>query len=222
MADPIIAPVKWSQLPDMDLGTDWLSIHQADGPIVADDFMSNGQLITGFHWWGSYLDGHEPTSGWKWFEVSMHPDDPTTQPFSQPGYFQPPEDPYRFQFVLAQETYYGTTAGGEKVYEYWALLNEPWTEEAGETYWVDFGYDMGQNTPQQWGWHETYEPWNDLAVQSQPPSPGGNPHMGPWAPLEDHDMAFQVLTTPEPGTLLLLGSLGALGGFGFIRRRKKT
>jgi len=211
--DPLDLPVKWSQLPDMDLGTDWLSIHQVDGPVVVDDFESNGMPIAGFHWWGSYLDGMDPDPGmWKMFEISFHTDVPVGQdPFSQPS------QEYQFQMILTQETFYGTTNGGEDVYEYWALLDYLWLEEAGQIYWVDFAYDQSQGL-RDWGWHESETQWNDFAVQTQPPSPGGNPHLGPWAPL-DVDMAFEVLTIPEPATMLLLA-----GGFGLLafRRKKKS
>jgi hypothetical protein len=214
--DPLVPPyvVKWSQMPDMDQGTDWLSIHQTDGPVVVDDFMSNGMPIVGFHWWGSYLDGLDPDPGmWKSFEISFHTDVPAGQqePFSVPS------QTYQFQIVLAQETFYGQTVGGENVYEYWAKIDPWWSEEAGEIYWVDFALDQALHD-RDWGWHESCTQWNDFAVQTQPPSPGGNPHLGPWAPL-DRDMAFEVLTIPEPATMLLLA-----GGFGVLafRRKKKS
>ena len=74
---------KWSQAPDMDRGTDVLSMHRTNGPVVADDFVSDGRAIAGFHWWGSYLP--DPTTGQEWvtgqgaersvsFEISFHQD----------------------------------------------------------------------------------------------------------------------------------------------------
>jgi hypothetical protein len=218
-ADSIPYPWKWSQLPDMDQGTDWLSTHQSYGPVVADDFMSDGRLILGFHWWGSYLDGLDPDPGThKQFEVSFHGDVPDPEP-ENPLTFSQPTQSYQYQLVLAQETYYGTTAGGEKVYEYWGLLPTPWEEIEGKIYWLDIAYDVVAQSYRQWGWHESYQHWNDSAVQTSLVNPNVNPHTGPWVELEGHDMAFQILTTPEPCTLALLGA--GLLGLGFKARRKK-
>jgi hypothetical protein len=38
---------------------------------------------------------------------------------------------------------------------------------------------------------------------------GGNPHLGPWDMLQGRDMAFEVITVPEPASLALVG-LGLL------------
>jgi hypothetical protein len=56
---------KWSQLPNMELGTDmpsWRYINPLMQPVPwatqalrADDFVSDGRRITDIHWWGSYL-----------------------------------------------------------------------------------------------------------------------------------------------------------------------
>jgi len=56
---------KWSQLPNMELGTDLASWRYADPDtppvgwaaqaLRADDFVSDGRRITDIHWWGSYI-----------------------------------------------------------------------------------------------------------------------------------------------------------------------
>ena len=86
-AEPLVPPltVKWSQLPDMQQGTDYLSMYRpnnpSDGPVVADDFRSNGQHIVGFHWWGSYFDPCDPglpppPDRTVQFKISFHPNCP--------------------------------------------------------------------------------------------------------------------------------------------------
>lgn len=239
LATPLVPPydVKWSQAPDMDQGVDYLSMHRSGGPIVADDFQSDGRDIYGFHWWGSYLT--DPRTGQEFdtgqglernvsFEISFHRDCPAGDVScvlpGEPAYnYSTPSNAYTAIIVDVEEDFFGTTAGGENVYEYWALLPSPWEEIAGETYWVDFGWNAGQfNTAigdDVWGWHESSEHWNDFAVTTNV-AVGGNPHAGTWAVIDGKDMAFEVLTVPEPGSIALM-ALGLLG-FGVTRSRKKT
>lgn len=227
IASPIDLPVKWSQPPDMVFGIDYLSMHRVTGPVVVDDFRSNGMPIVGFHWWGSYFQ-NDPNLGPTQdrnvqFEISFHPDVPAG---NDPNYtFSTPGQPYQFQLVTAEESFFGTTQSQQRVYEYWALLNTPWTEVAGNIYWVDFAWVAGQfNTDPSgiiWGLHESSVHWNDSAVTTNPPSPGGNPHLGPWmlVGVGQRDMAFEVLgQVPEPSTMLLIGS-GLLGLAGYGRKK---
>jgi len=229
LADPLVPPldVKWSQLPDMDRGTDWLSMHRANGPVVADDFQSDGRLIVGLHWWGSYFESDPKLDPGQdrqvQFEVSFHPDSPVgpNKPFSTPG------QPYQFQIVSAEETFFGATQGGEGVYEYWAKLGTPWEEVAGNIYWLDVAYAAGQFNQDPladvWGWHESWQHWNDHAVTTLVPA-GGNPHTGTWQLVGDglRDMAFEVLTpVPEPCTVVIWSSLAGLGiAAGWYRRKR--
>jgi hypothetical protein len=223
-ADPLPYPAKWSQLPDMNQGTDWLSMHRANGTVVVDDFRSTGSPIVGFHWWGSYFNSDPNLQPGQQrqvsFEVSLHPDVPAVPPqFSTPG------QPYQFQIVNAQETFFGITAGGQNVYEYWAKLIIPWSETAGTIYWSDIAWAAGQFGTDPlaniWGWHESFQHWNDSAVTTLVVGAGGNPHTGTWALVGGggHDMAFEVLTTPEPGTILLVGA--GLTGLGLLRWRSR-
>ena len=250
-ATPLVPPmkVKWSQAPDMDLGTDQLSMHRSGGPVVADDFVSNGKPITGFHWWGSYLN--DPSTGQEWdagqvanpnvdrlvsFEISFHQDcpagDPTCNNSGPFPFSTPSNNPSYFDVILdVEESFFGTTNGGENVYEYWVsvvgipgpgFLGGTWDEIADETYWVDFAWNAGQfGTPfnaDVWGWHESSVQNLDFAVTTSP-GVGGNPHIGPWSVLQS-DMAFEVLYVPEPTFLALFGI--GLAGAGFARKRVKT
>ncbi len=224
---------KWEQAPDMDRGTDYLSMHRTNGPVVADDFQSDGRDIYGFHWWGSYLT--DPTTSEEFatgqgaernvsFEISFHNDCPALDPScGQDVYdYSTPSTDYTSVIVEAEEDFFGITASGETVYEYWVLLPVPWEEIAGETYWVDFGWNAGQfgtNIGDNvWGWHESSDHWNDFAVTTNT-AIGGNPHAGTWNVIDgQRDMAFEVITVPEPTSILLIGI--GLAGLGFARKRK--
>lgn len=247
-AMPLVPPnfVKWSQSPDMVRGTDYLSMHRSNGPIVVDDFRSDGRPISGFHWWGSYLI--DPTTGVEWdtgqgperavsFEISIHQDCPIGDPTCNNGgpypYSTPSDGGYFSAIVNVEEDFFGTTAAGENVYEYWLSVegltgpdfwNGTWNEVAGEIYWLDLGWNAGQFGTDPggsvWGWHESFEHNLDFAVQTNPPSPGSNPHLGPWAVLDGKDMAFEVLTAvPVPAAVWLFGS-GLIGLIGVARKRK--
>lgn len=227
---------KWSQLPDMDQGTDFVSMHRSGGPVVVDDFRSDGRPIVGFRWWGSYFQdagqGAERTVS---FELSFHQDCPVADATCGNGgpypYSTPRDGGYFSAIYNVEEDFFGTTAGGQDVYEYWVdvrdtpgpgFLGGTWNEVAGEIYWLDVAWNSGQfGTPfgdDVWGWHESAQHNLDFAVTTGQ-GVGGNPHVGPWDLLDGRDMAFQVLTVPEPSTIVLFGS--GLIGLGFSARRRR-
>lgn len=231
---------KWTQSPDMEAGTDYLSMHRTNGPVVVDDFQSDGRPIVGFHWWGSYFqDAGQGAERNVQFEISFHQDCPIGDATCGNGgpyaYSTPSNGNYFSTIVTAEEDFYGTTASGEDVYEYWLslagipgpdFLGGTWNEVAGEIYWVDFAWDEGQfgtglGIGDIWGWHESFQHNLDFAVQTGGgASPGGNPHRGPWLLLDGRDMAFEVLTASEPTTLAIFGI--GLVALGFIRRRRNA
>lgn len=232
--------VQFSQTPDMVNGTDIVSMHRTNGPVVADDFIVQKPQIVGLHWWGSYLqdDPALPPSMSRvvQFEVSLHPDCPANAPLSaqcpgdprgaisaNSGYtYSTPGQPYQFQIIDAAESFFGMTVGGEVVYEYRATLNTPWDSTPGAIEWLDIAWVAGQfgtnALADVWGWHESDQHHLDNAVQTDrlAPSPGGNPHLGPWNLLQGRDMGFEVITVPETGTLALVG----LGLFGLVASRR--
>ncbi len=158
---------KFSQLPDMVNAEDNLSMHRSGGPVVADDFVSDGREIVGFHWWGSYFeDARQSRTGERnvFFEISFHENCAAGSTDSQcvgaagaPHPFATPKDrtgsSYFSAIFEAEEDFFGTTTNGVDIYEYWVavdpntapgFLNNTWLEEAGETYWVDFAWAAGQ------------------------------------------------------------------------------
>ena len=237
---------KWSQPLDP-LGIDILSMHRSNGPVIADDFQSDGRPIAGFHWWGSYLT--DPATGQEWgtgqgadrqlsFESSLHQNCPAgtlgcnNGNGGNPYNFDTPSNnpPYFSAIVSATEQFVGNF-NGSNVYEYWLdltgipgpdFLAGTWNEVAGDIYWVDFAWNAGQFGTafdgDVWGWHTSATQNLGSAVQTIAPISGGNPHTGSWNPLGT-DMAFEVLTVPEPASLALL-ALGA-AGMGYRLRRRR-
>jgi hypothetical protein len=230
--------VQFSQTPDMVNGTDIVSMHRSNGPVVGDDFIVQKPQIVGLHWWGSYFlnDPALPPSMSRavQFEVSLHPDCPASALLSAqcPGdprggnsayAYSTPGQPYQFQIINATESFFGVTAGGEAVYEYRASLSTPWDSTSGAIEWLDIAWVAGQfgtdALADVWGWRESDQHHLDKAVQTDrlAPPPGGNPHLGPWNLLQGRDMGFEVITVPETGTLALVG----LGLFGLVASRRR-
>lgn len=230
--------VQFSQTPDMVNGTDIVSMHRTNGPVVATISLSRNPrswACTG----GSYLqdDPALPPSMSRvvQFEVSLHPDRPSNAPLSAQcpgdprgaisasGYtYSTPGQPYQFQIIDAAESFFGMTVGGEVVYEYRATLNTPWDSTPGAIEWLDIAGVVGEfgtnALADVWGWHESDQHHLDNAVQTDrlAPSPGGT-DLGPWNLLQGRDMGFEVITVPETGTLALVG----LGLFGLVASRRR-
>jgi len=101
------------------------------------------------------------------------------------------------------ETFLGTF-GGFQTYTY-DIKGLGFQELSGIPYWISLVPDLG--FPPQWGW-STSNQGDGKAYQDY-----FNQHG-----LINTDLAFTLIGTPEPGTLVLLGT-GVLGLAGAIRRK---
>jgi len=210
---------------------------------VADDFLcKDGLPIIGVRWWGSYWDTSipgQPITGYPYpssdnwgdpaknppgtvmgFIISFWSDVPagTSIPkWSYPGNLLYAETLLLDQ-IQVKETFYGQIVrpgGIETIFQYDATLPMPFPQEKDKVYWLSIVAIDPNGNPIQWGWHESYQHWNDNAVQMGFPPGGLNP--GWWHYLPDKDMAFELKPVPAPTTLLLLGS----GLISFILLRRK-
>jgi len=222
--------VKWSQLPDMDRGLDYSSEVKLPSVVAADFQCLDGLPITDIHFWGSYWqtgvptppdgspnsDGfaNAPAGGIQAFLLKFWSDVPagTDQPFSHPGQLL-----WQTEGVQYNETFFGATNAGKEVWQYSVFLDPAqwFHQEQGRIYWLSIEAIM-PDPMRQWGWHESKDHWNDDATQIFKGSP--------WYELINNtysvDMAFELTTVPEPGSLAGL-ALGAFGTIGWVIRSRK-
>lgn len=222
--DPNNPNTKWVQLPDeTNNGIDVA----ASNPSLADDFRcTDSGPITGIHIWGSFLNDqvYQPTfllaiwsnipKGGGGYSI---PDIPLWE-----AHFSPSQYSYR-QWkpdLVVTETFLDPVSkevlGHDKqIYQFNFHLEEPYNQEEGTIYWLSVWATAGTQG-ELFGWKTSEQPtWQDAAVFGHPMA---------WLLLFENrsqsDMAF-VITTPIPGSLLLLGSgLLGLGAVGWRRRKK--
>lgn len=169
-------------------------------------FPRTPKAITDVHWWGSYEGGTGPKAI-NGFAISFYVDAPAggTEPFSHPGTL------LQSYYISGNcnESYYGYSASdGTDVYKYDVILPTPFAQVYGTTYWLSIQVDQGWGAPPSWGWHNSYNHWNDNAVQATGEET--------WSRLSGQDLAF-MLTVPEPVAVGLLG----LGALSVLRRRSR-
>ncbi|MCK4518645.1 MAG: hypothetical protein KAU12_00860 [Candidatus Omnitrophica bacterium] len=230
------APIKWSQPPDWDYGYDILSNVKADGSaeVVADDWLcENGLPITDIHWWGSYQGDTDPNvpigapSPAMDFWIGVWSDVPADQSatgYSHPGILLGAGEV--FDLVGYKNGYQQYTQHNGYKYEI-DISDDPILQDAGTIYWLSIVAtgSVGEDYwSERWGWKTSYTHNIDCAVKGLV---ADEPLVGiPWLETVVYmeplgvDMAFELTTIPELGTMILLGSL-ATGLFGFAGLRRK-
>jgi hypothetical protein len=155
--------VKWSQLPNMTLGTDmpswrWLYPNPAstNQALRADDFISDGRRITDIHWWGSYIGwqsyvytnefggGLPPPLGANrplGFELSWHAHGANAPGAALTNVFVPIDRCHEAYYCTLSQL--GSPYMYEHEYQYYVDLldaeldTDPWCEQAGTQYWLN-------------------------------------------------------------------------------------
>ncbi len=116
----------------------------------------------------------------------------------------------------ANQTALGNDNVGDPEFSYSASLSSAFTADSGTQYWLSIVPSMG--FPPQWGWENSSgagDPGDNAAYQVFFGTGGALPT----------DLAFSLsgnpaAATPEPFSILLLGTVMSLIGIGQLRRRK--
>lgn len=215
---PVLEGIKWRQRPDMKTGVNILSMASYDGenlPTVADDwFCLGGSPVTDLHFWGSYLHWYpgqetppedEDTPGVEAFRIRIYSDIPATVAgeFSHPGrllyetWVKDFSETYEASISLpwgsAQEPAF------EHKYRYDLDLPRIFWQKRGKIYWLNIAA-FQPDTQFNWGWENSMDRWNDIAVKTDPTSIPWQPLYHPyfpnaWIPL---DMSFEMTTCKGP------------------------
>ncbi|MCX8052321.1 MAG: PEP-CTERM sorting domain-containing protein [Armatimonadetes bacterium] len=251
LASSSVAAIKYSQPPKTGLSYDFASEVTGNYAVgMADDWVcSDGIPIMGIRWWGSYWLAPAPglcapySDGLKGASPGMvthfvigvfqNLAADAVVPFDRPN-FLAPLAAWQVPIAQANETYAFTVQKfisppvTEDVYSYYADLTQaqliygnqgPFSQQAGTKYWLCI-LAHHQDANRQWGWHEASGgPYGSYAVQGYITSPTSQP--GWYIPCGGHDMAFELIPVPEPGSLCVLaaGLLGTVGFVGVRRRR---
>jgi hypothetical protein len=187
--------------------SNFMSHHNAIGPILADDFVPVvGGPVFGIDWWGT------STSDSNW-EILFH----TNSATSTPNIDDPVRGGQSVHFVTAT----GQDPDNDGIFQYSALWNpQDMQITAGTTYWVTIA-----NFSPGWNWALGGTPTVGTSALFPQESVGavsclnGGPHCGPWSTITTtDDLAFRIHAVPEPATLTLMG-LGLVVS-AFLRRRR--
>lgn len=232
--------------PSYDFSSEFRSFEPLWECAMADDWTCpDGQEIASVRWWGSYWTPPSP-GAYTYYSDGFYGAQPGSitsflisvrtnegpmggVPFDHPGdiiaaYTAP------ISIVNETEAFQITKSTDplvmERVYEYNVDLGEatgaygpfPFPQTMGTKYWLciyaRFDNDSA-NINRQWGWHEADAHSGGYAVQTVE----GN--FDQWCiPCGGHDMAFELLPVPEPGSICTLAAgLTWLVGLACKRRR---
>lgn len=194
---------------------------------TADDFVGNGQKMAAIKWWGScwltaspssisvYSDGlyGAPATGITEFGISIlgHSGPTATMPFDHPDFVAVADWRVPIAAVTQSPAFTVTKSTSplvtEDVWQYSVDLSNPlvngaslFIPQAGTRYWMMISAFLDDGS-RQWGWHEGDGHWGAYAVQTVQ----GN-GVGWYIPCGGHDMAFEITTVPEPGTMMAMAS----------------
>ena len=235
-------PNKWVQLPDLqDTGIDVL----ATTPMkLADDFeCTETGYITGIHIWGSWLNDRLPMPAIGGpgdannvrFRLSIFSDIPAgVDSYSRPGellqewFFDPGTFDVSKYAVDVNEgwlnpPYDYNPKGDTVVWQYNFLLDKPFeqmgTEEEPIVYWLALSAVVPTDPNAFFGWKTSTDHWNDDAVWSTPGASWQELRYNFAHPFEGDSMDLAFVITPEPATIMLLGTAAV---WAFTRKNKSV
>ena len=205
------APIIYEHLPESN--SNFVSHHDASGPILADDFdPARGGRIVQAEWWGSAAT----SSLW---ELTLHRGHLNPGGVGEPI---PQLTAFRKEFVTAV----GEDLDGDGIFHFEAALPGNFSVNAGP---VPFGSEYWfsiANDDDGWTWAFAGagptvgdEHWHAVRSTGDPSGCEGGPHCGPWNEIEGRDFAFRLEAVPEPSVLSLL-LVSAVAGVGLRLRRR--
>lgn len=207
----LAAPVVYEHLAEAN--SNFISFHNATGPILADDFdPSQGGAVVQAEWWGSRASA----SSW---ELTLHRGHLNAAGVGEPI---PVFDSFKKYFVDAA----GTDLDGDGIFHFETALPGDFFVEAGplpfgSEYWFSIA-----NVADDWTWAFAGsgptvgdEHWHAVRSIGDPSGCEGGPHCGPWNEIEGRDFAFRLEVVPEP-SMLSLALVGGIAGFAASARSK--
>lgn len=216
-------PVKWSQppveaqpglRPPVFLGWDEVSNYMWS-PIMADDWMcEDNRPVTGFHWWGSFLNWDQPypPNMPHGFHIGIWTDVPKSadNPFSHPGKLVWETICHEFEWNFAgfDKDPRGLTQN-EACFQFSQILRpeEYFYQEPGpngqNVYWLSIAALYEEQVAFPWGWKTRPHFFNDDAVRIFGVKPQWPPVVGStwdrgvpveWPDGVTWDLAFELFT----------------------------
>lgn len=195
---------------------DWFGI------TMVDDFAcTDSRPIAGITFWGSYAtagsDGCLPRPAQPTFSFSIFAGSPAGTPV-----WTYTTDLFSQELVGVVADLRAISVGSGSVVRYTVTLpEENWfTRPCGvETYWLSIKTTLGAGAPTWWGWLTRPHAWGSQA-QTATVSAYWWQNV-PASYLRGSDMAFELLTVPEPAGLAALGAALSVIPLGLRRSRRQ-